>query len=378
MNGGRFDVDTDMEEVMVNPEGLNEGEDPNTSGIDIDNHTVQSFVDTYVTEDSKAFHDLMAYDDKKRRAEFDWIYKAEEKHNAGLIFRGKEMIEAADEQLLERFKPDDNRPNEIDNYSFKAKNSVLFQPDGVAPTLREFMESVKNDGRKIINKAGTRIDTSKLRWNEKPTPTNQFSSKKFDITGEQVDTSVSIQGRFKPIETPDPSIGPDDTPLITWGQIDGTPFRLDGSDMTPLSDHAPVFKLPEMTKREVIAHEMADKLKMQNKQKKLFSKRMTDKLRDPHTRLSTASRMAMMSPAAYKFAGTKLGIKTKNTGTSTKGTPGITDLPAFTIQRNTPRGSLLKTPSTPLESSMRMGMEPMENLINENLLSVRSKKHQFQ
>jgi ubiquinone biosynthesis protein Coq4 len=49
--------------------------------------------------------------------------------------------------------------------------------------------------------------------------------------------------------------------------------------MTPLPSHAPVFKLPEMTKREVIAHEMADKLKQQNKQKKLFSKRMTDRLK---------------------------------------------------------------------------------------------------
>lgn len=101
--------------------------------------------------------------------------------------------------------------------------------------------------------------------------------------------------------------------------------------MTPLPAHAPAFKLPEMTKREIIAHEMADKLKRQNKEKKLFSKKMTEKLRyvtfevilklkfclfrNPHTRLSTSSRMLMMSPAAHSFASTKLGIKTKSTST---------------------------------------------------------------
>jgi hypothetical protein len=47
----------------------------------------------------------MTYDDKKRKAQFDWIYKAEDKHNAGLIFRGNQMIEAADEQLLQRKEP---------------------------------------------------------------------------------------------------------------------------------------------------------------------------------------------------------------------------------------------------------------------------------
>lgn len=94
-----------------------------------------------------------------------------------------------------------------------------------------------------------------------------------------MDSSVGIAGRFQPISTPNPTIGPDETPLVTWGKIDGTPFRLDGSDMTPLPDNAPVYKLPEMTKREMIAHEMADKLKRQNKEKKLFSKRITDKLK---------------------------------------------------------------------------------------------------
>jgi protein DGCR14 len=193
LNGGRFDVETEMEEV-INPEGLNEEViiskilqlfihfqvEPSKIGIDTDKHTVQSFVDTYISEDSKSFQDLMEYEDKKRRAQFDWIYKAEEKHNKELVERGKPMIMEADKQLMKRKEPgkyfvsfnlfhpslDDDRPTNIDNWEYKAKNNVLFGPEGAAPTLREFMEAVRNDNSKIINREATRIDTSKINWKE--------------------------------------------------------------------------------------------------------------------------------------------------------------------------------------------------------------------
>jgi hypothetical protein len=171
---------------------------------------------------------------------------------------------------------------------------VLFDPEGAAPTLREFMEAVKNDATKIINKSGTRIDTNKLNWHDvsfsqlykqgfasfqRPTASNQFAVPKVDITGKQSDARARVPGRFQPIETPNPSIGADETPITTWGQIDGTPFPLDGSNMTPLPANVPSYKLPEMTKREIVAHEMAEKLKRQNKVKKEFSKRLTDRLK---------------------------------------------------------------------------------------------------
>jgi hypothetical protein len=74
----------------------------NKPAIDIDKHSVQSFVDTYISEDSKSFQDIMEYETKKRKAQFDWIYKAEERHNNELIFRAPKMIKNADAQLLQR------------------------------------------------------------------------------------------------------------------------------------------------------------------------------------------------------------------------------------------------------------------------------------
>lgn len=47
----------------------------------------------------------MDYEEKKHKARFDWIYKAEEKHNKELIERGKPMIMDADKQLMSRKGP---------------------------------------------------------------------------------------------------------------------------------------------------------------------------------------------------------------------------------------------------------------------------------
>lgn len=48
---------------------------------------------------------------------------------------------------------------------------------------------------------------------------------------------------------------------MTWGEIEGTPFRLDGSD-TPLpqNPNGQQFKIPNLSAREKIALSLADKV----------------------------------------------------------------------------------------------------------------------
>lgn len=55
------------------------------------------------------------------------------------------------------------------------------------------------------------------------------------------------------------SLGVTDTPIMTWGEIEGTPFRLDGSD-TPLpqNPNGQQFKIPSLSAREKIALSLAD------------------------------------------------------------------------------------------------------------------------
>jgi len=61
----------------------------------------------------------------------------------------------------------------------------------------------------------------------------------------------------------------DASPLMTWGEIDGTPFRLDGSD-TPVvpSGRGPVFKIPDVPRRDRLLHELAEKASKAHRDKK--------------------------------------------------------------------------------------------------------------
>ncbi len=56
---------------------------------------------------------------------------------------------------------------------------------------------------------------------------------------------------------------------MTWGQIEGTPFRLDGGD-TPIRSAlpGPVFKINEPPVREKLAYALAEKVGEKNRDKK--------------------------------------------------------------------------------------------------------------
>ncbi len=56
---------------------------------------------------------------------------------------------------------------------------------------------------------------------------------------------------------------------MTWGEIEGTPFRLDGSD-TPIigSTRGPMFKIPEVPRRDRLLYELAEKTSIARRDKK--------------------------------------------------------------------------------------------------------------
>lgn len=59
------------------------------------------------------------------------------------------------------------------------------------------------------------------------------------------------------------------SPLMTWGTIEGTPFRLDASDLVPnATPGAPNFQIPSQPKREALGHKLAEKVGQQHRAKK--------------------------------------------------------------------------------------------------------------
>jgi protein DGCR14 len=57
---------------------------------------------------------------------------------------------------------------------------------------------------------------------------------------------------------------------MTWGEIEGSPFRLDGGDTpVPTAISAKPFRILEQSKREKLAIELAEKVSHRYRDKKL-------------------------------------------------------------------------------------------------------------
>ena len=62
--------------------------------------------------------------------------------------------------------------------------------------------------------------------------------------------------------------GVDASPLMTWGSIEGTPFRLDGGDTPIAGTPGPTFKMPEPKKRDQLGLALAEKVSRQHREKR--------------------------------------------------------------------------------------------------------------
>jgi len=122
----------------------------------LDGHTVQSYLDKYTSEDNASFEELAELHNKRERVRNAWMYAAEEKHNRELVYAGPPLPLAADEQLLALTSASRERPNQNDNWTYKARNAVLFHPEEAPPTMEEFLQRAKQN-EKVINKEATRF-----------------------------------------------------------------------------------------------------------------------------------------------------------------------------------------------------------------------------
>jgi hypothetical protein len=113
---------------------------------------------------------------------------------------------------------------------------------------------------------------------------------------------------------------------MTWGEIDGTPFRLDGDDDPALAD-APVFKIPEVPIRDKIANSMNDTIGKRYTDKRKAALHAAAQAHPKTPKFGTKrSQLAMgLSPAAKNLLHQKLGINIKSgsANNSRKGTPSM-------------------------------------------------------
>ncbi|VDM58210.1 unnamed protein product [Angiostrongylus costaricensis] len=329
--------------------------------------SVDAYMNKFTSEDNASFEELTAVEMAKERSKKGWIYEAEQKHNAEKVTHGI-LPASADLQLALKYdsEADKAKPKEIDNWTYTARNSVLFHLEGAPLTAEERMEQERKNQR-IINKSGTRFPED---IKNKPSEASMARASMVQLANNA--GKVDAQGRevglnsktLDLVATPSPAPGVDDSPLMTWGEIDGTPFRLDGADIQPLVENAPTFKMPEVPFREQVALEISDTIAKRYRDKRRAAMKAAEKAhRTPRfgSVHSSALSLATLSPAARRLASTKLGIRL----------PSTEHLRALTPSRT---GSLRASPHMRSASNTPIVTKAKVSSITDNLMPVSSEE----
>ncbi|CAG5103143.1 Similar to Es2: Splicing factor ESS-2 homolog (Drosophila melanogaster) [Cotesia congregata] len=282
------------------------------------------YLSTHTSEDNASFEEMMEEANKRQRIKYAWLYKMEENSQAPSLNANENTLSITDSKS--------SKPLMLDTWNYRNKNYIMYIPDGVELTPEEKIEMAKRK-QEIIH-SNTRLNTNPFNEKHNKETLNELAKSqlkvydgKIGVDGKEVIRNLTpkVNG-FSFVATPSPRPEDCESPLMTWGEIEGTPFRLDGGD-TPIlrSNQGPSFRMAEPPKREKLALQLAEKAGERHRDRKskaLEAARKSFATPSPRC-LSTIDRLSTMSPAARRLATQKLRIV---------GTPS-------------PRRTLLRSPS---------------------------------
>lgn len=229
-----------------------DSKEENKTGLD-------NYLSSHTSEDNASFEEMMVEAENKRKLKYAWLYETEEKSKAWLAIDKPTTDVLAIEGL-------NSRPKQVDSWAYKNKNYIMYIPDGVELTAEEKIELAKKKQSVIHENTRLRINPfneqqNKETINELAKSQSRANDGKIGVDGKEVVRNATPQvNGFSFVATPSPRPGECESPLMTWGQIEGTPFRLDGGD-TPLlrTSQGPSFRIAEPPKREQLALQLAEK-----------------------------------------------------------------------------------------------------------------------
>lgn len=367
--------DTPMTEPNSTPAGSNQSvrsnETTKTSSSKrtiSDNHTLDSFFSKYTSEDNHSFEEIIEAADERLKQRFAILYDAEDQTSE--MLRNSLALPSIEAQFDAT-----ERPNKLDMWTYKNKNYIMYIPDGVDFTQDEKIEMAKR--KQEITHNNTRLYANPFNDSQNKETISELAknqargnAEKIGLDGKAMEQELPQIRGFSFVKSPSPCPSLiDSSPMMTWGEIEGTPFRLDGGD-TPLrtTSTGPSFRIAEASKRETLALQLAENVSEKHRAKK--SKAMEAAKRNmaasPHVR-NSLDRLASMSPAARRLSSVRLGLSREGWGT-----PSPRPRSALTTPKRSKNTPLVKvnTPVRIRTPSTRNSYS--ESTLTDNLLDIPS------
>uniref|UniRef100_A0A0A8YX98 DGCR14 protein n=1 Tax=Arundo donax TaxID=35708 RepID=A0A0A8YX98_ARUDO len=170
-----------------------------------------------------------------------------------------------------------------------------------------------------------------------------------------LESDKKAENGYSFVRTPSPAPGVDESPFMTWGEIDGTPLRLDPEDTPGGSggSERAHFKIPHPPARDVKAHLLSrDAARKIKERSKIFHK---PPLPSPVRGGSASPRT--LSPAAQKFMRNAISKSAKSSNTIDESLRA--SYRGSTPSANTPKTRFSRDPGFGSQSSStRQGSTP--------------------
>ncbi|XP_065874465.1 uncharacterized protein [Euphorbia lathyris] len=294
----------------------------NEGAVD-DSLSLDQFFRRYTSEDNDSFSKILEKVNRKRKERYVHLLEGE-KEDAKLLGDAKR------DRITDGYGTSDQPPSTLEGWNYTAKNLLMYHPAdrGEAPLTEEEQAVRLKALTKEINKSNTRFHGKVLdsRPNDDGTVEVLYTPvvgttphpvsgrdgdkmAKYDLEDLRrtpnkfyLESEKKAENGYNFVRTPSPAPGVDESPFITWGEIEGTPLRLEPED-TPIdiggSGEGPHFNIPNPPARDVKAHSLSREAARKLRQRsKMFQK---PPLHSPGRGGSASPSARTLSPAAQKF-----------------------------------------------------------------------------
>jgi len=309
---------------VVNGLGVGEGEKEDVGGVDT-NLGLDQFLGRYTSEDNQSFSKILERVNRKRKERFGYL---EDSVNSNA--NGDAIEDEKRDRITDGYGTSYQPPSTLEGWNYTAKNLLMYHPAdrGEVPLTEEERAVRIKAATKEIDRVNTRFHGKMMDSRPKedgtvemlytpvagatPVPMSFRDAdklKKYDLEDLRktpnpfyLESGKKAENGYSYVKTPSPAPGADESPFITWGEIEGTPLRLDMED-TPIdiggSADGPHYRIPSAPARDAKAHSLSrEAARNLRERSKKFCK---PPLASPARGGSASPSMRTLSPAAQKF-----------------------------------------------------------------------------
>uniref|UniRef100_A0A061R578 Protein DGCR14 n=1 Tax=Tetraselmis sp. GSL018 TaxID=582737 RepID=A0A061R578_9CHLO len=224
---------------------------------DTPRESLNAFLHSHTGEDNASFSEILREENKRRQHKNAWLY---EDKNTKLLEQASSAA-AGDEQggalALEAPRREEvstdgygtgNAPDgSLIGWKYNPKNSLYYLKDAAPLSSREIAERAQAANKRILH--------HNTRLSRPSSSSTGIFSPEGQPEASPAPGGEANGGGYAAVATPSMTPGADGmSPLMTWGDIESTPLRLEGEDGT---EAGPSFRVPETPSRDLLARKLA-------------------------------------------------------------------------------------------------------------------------